>query len=289
MTLNINLTASDRGVTSLVDDRNTSRVPTGPAAASANKTEESQRLVDMYRQWFDVIPARTPELVRESHKLRYQVYCLETGFEDRNEFPEEYEHDQYDERSVCSLLIHKPTDMVAGTVRLILPKEGDEDDLPAFHVSEALQTLSPGELPKKRTAEISRFAISKQFRKRAEDSLIPALYEKAGQPGEQRVIPHITLGLMQAILSMSIENKVSHLAIVVEPALDRLIRKLGIFFTPIGQIIEYHGRRRAHYRGIGPLLDEVYYLKPEIWEVLTDSGALWPPPNADDFRQVSHS
>ncbi len=152
-----------------------------------------------------------------------------------------------------------------------------------------MRRLGPHEIPKKRTAEISRFAISKQFRKRAEDSLIPALYEKAGQPGEQRVIPHITLGLMQAILSMSIENKVSHLAIVVEPALDRLIRKLGIFFAPIGEIIEYHGRRRAHYRSIGALLDETYHLKPEIWEVLTDSGTLWPPPASDDQRLLSHS
>ncbi len=129
------LTSSNGGVINLMDDRNQSPAPAGLSASADSGAEESRRLVDRYRQWFDVVPARTPELVRESHRLRYQVYCLETGFENKNEFPEEYEHDQYDERSVCSLLIHKPTDMVAGTVRLILPNETDEMDLPAFQVS----------------------------------------------------------------------------------------------------------------------------------------------------------
>lgn len=240
---------------------------------------ENQRLVDHYRKWFDIIPAATPDLVRESQRLRYQVYCLETGFENKKDFPDGLECDLDDSRSVCSLLIHRPTGMVAGTVRLILPdRTVSGRRLPAFTVSDSLSALDEATLPRRKTAEISRFAISKEFRKRREDSHIPALYEITGDPGDQRVIPHITLGLMQAILSMSLANDISHLATVVEPTLDRLIRRLGIFFKPIGPLVDHHGRRRAHYRDIASLLDDVYRTKPAIWEVLTQAGALWPMP-----------
>lgn len=248
-------------------------------AARRRSSAETERLVDLYKKWFDIVPATSAELVRESQRVRYQVYCLETGFENISDFPDGYEHDQYDERSVCSLLVHKPSGAVAGTVRLILPHEDPvAHPLPAMALSDALRALDPTVLPRARTGEISRFAISKQFRQRREDTLIPALYESAGAAGDQRVIPHITLGLMQAILRMSIEHRVDDLAIIVEPALDRLIRKLGIYFQPIGPLIEHHGRRRAHYRNIAALLDDVYDRKPEIWEVLTDGGALWPAP-----------
>lgn len=243
---------------------------------------EGARLVDLYRRWFDIVPATTPELVAESQRLRYQVYCIETGYENAAEFCDGRERDKYDaERAVCSLLLHRPSGMVAGTVRVILPDQraSMSEPIPALATSRDLCGLDETTLPRAHTGEISRFAISKQFRKRREDSLIPALYEPSRQTGDLRVIPHITLGLMQAILRMSIENKVSHLAILVEPALDRLIRKLGIYFTPVGPLIEHHGKRRAHYRRIGDLLDQVYQVRPEIWEVLTDSGELWRKPD----------
>lgn len=262
----------------MVSDRNEETSALAQQGARAGTSDETMRLVDLYKKWFAVVPAVTPELVRESQRLRYQVYCVETGFEKAEEFPDGLERDAYDSHSVCSLLIHRPSRMVAGTVRLILPGR-EPGDTPAFAISSDLRDMEESRLPRHRTAEISRFAISKEFRKRREDTLIPALYEQAGQAGDQRVIPHITLGLMQAILQMSIENGMEHLAIVVEPALDRLIRKLGIYFKPVGPLIDFHGRRRAHYRDIAGLLDEVYDRKPEIWEVLTDGGRLWSPPD----------
>lgn len=253
----------------------------GAALEKAVDTERS-RLVDLYRLWFDVVPALTPEQVRESQRLRYQVYCVETGFEDATAFSDGLERDQFDGagRTVCSLLVHKPTQSVAGTVRLILPpQQANAPKLPAFDVSQDLAELPQEVVPQAKTGEISRFAISKQFRKRAEDTLIPALYEPSGKPGDVRVIPHITLGLMQAILQMSLENNITHLVIAVEPALDRLIRRLGIEFTPVGPLFDYHGKRRAHYRRIADLLDQVYVQRPEIWEVLTDAGKMWPAPS----------
>ena len=236
------------------------------------------KLVKDYNMLFDVIAADTPALLEECFKLRYQVYCLETGFEDKNQFANQLEKDIYDDRSISSLLIHKNTGIMAGTVRLILPPNDKlAKPLPAFDVSNDLSELSEKILPRGRTAEISRFSISKQFRQRHYDTHIPGIEENiGGVNNSHRIIPHITLGLMKAIVRMSVENDITHWSVVIEPALQRLLRKLGIYFIPIGGIVEYHGRRRTLYSEIGTLLDKIYETHQEIWSVITDYGKLWP-------------
>ena len=246
-------------------------LPSGKPAGSVS--DSSLELVELYKKWFDVIAASTPSLLEQSYRVRYQVYCMETGFEDKNAFPDGLERDEYDGRAPASLLIHKPSTNVAGTVRLILPdaKAPDAPGLPASRISQDIRELFDSNiLPVATTAEISRFSISKDFRKRQEDSLIPALYENSGAPGDKRVIPHITLGLMQAIVRMSIDSGMTHLCVLMEPALDRLIRKLGICFTPIGPILDYHGRRRAYYCDNILLAADILERRPEIWDVLSD-------------------
>ncbi|WP_321392636.1 PEP-CTERM/exosortase system-associated acyltransferase [Emcibacter sp.] len=248
---------------------------------AANVPSETQkddaRLVKVYKELFDVVSADCRELLEETYRLRYQVYCLETGFENKDDFENEMEMDIYDSQSVSSLLIHKNSKSVAGTVRIILPKDGDNvREIPALSISEELRDLDEATLPRDKTAEISRFSVSKKFRQRHYDTHIPGIEEKAGHEESQRVIPHITLGLMTAIVRMSIENNITHWAVVMEPALQRLLRKLGIRFTAIGPIIEYHGRRRTHYSDVDSLLNGIYEERPEIWNVITDCGALYP-------------
>ncbi len=236
------------------------------------------KLVKDYNMLFDVIAADTPALLEECFKLRYQVYCVETGFEDKKQFVDHLERDIYDDRSISSLLIHKRTGIMAGTVRLILPpNEVLQEPLPAFNVSNDLAKLSEKILPRNRTAEISRFSISKQFRKRHYDTHIPGIEENIGERNNpQRVIPHITLGLMKAIVRMSIDHDITHWSVVIEPTLQRLLRKLGIYFIPVGELVEYHGRRRTLYNEISAVLDKIYETHHEIWAVITDYGQLWP-------------
>lgn len=236
------------------------------------------RLVKDYNMLFDVIAADTPALLEECFKLRYQVYCVETGFEDKEQFVDHMERDIYDDRSVSSLLIHKKTGVVAGTVRLILPpNENLLDTLPAFNVSNDLAALNEQILPRNKTAEISRFSISKKFRKRHYDTHFPGIEENIGSlTNPNRVIPHITLGLMKAIVRMSVEHGITHWSIVIEPALQRLLRKLGIYFIAVGGLVEYHGRRRTLYNEMSTVLDKMYETHHEIWAVITNYGQLWP-------------
>lgn len=238
---------------------------------------EDTRLVEDYMQMFEVVFADTPALRQEAFKLRYQVYCLETGFENKDDFKDGLEKDIYDDQSLSSLLVHKDSGKVAGTVRLILP-DANKEILPAFKLSEDLNSLSDQFLPRATTAEISRFSISKDFRRRASDTHMANLGpgDNMQENSMHRIIPHITLGLMTAIVRMSLMQKLTHWTVVIEPTLQRLLRKLGIEFIPVGKIIEYHGRRRTLYNEIGALLDRIYEERPEIWAVITDCGKLWP-------------
>lgn len=250
----------------------------------------SPSLLEVYDMFFEVVPATTPDLLEEAHRLRYQVYCIENEFEPKAENPGGLEMDEFDARSCQSLLLHRATGAVAGTVRLILPGTRESDTLPAFDVSRDLDTLEPECLPRSSTAEISRFAISKEFRRRIEDGRWPAVREewrdKVPPETNRRVLPHLTLGLMRALVKMSTDNGVSHWCANVETPLLRLLKRLGIHFHAVGPLVNYHGWRQPVYSSIAELSQTVYRSRPEVWDVITDRGNLVPVPEIDDFRAV---
>lgn len=44
-------------------------------------------MMDVFNQFFEMVPAVSPELKDEAYKLRYQVYCVEvTGFSNPTTF-----------------------------------------------------------------------------------------------------------------------------------------------------------------------------------------------------------
>jgi len=235
-------------------------------------------LTDIYYRWFDVVACDSPELIRESQRLRYQVYCLETGFEDPAENPGGLETDDADAHALHSLLIYKPAGIVAGTVRLILPQGGaTHRGLPSLAVSPGLRRLSNSQIPAFGTAEISRFSVSKTFRRRVEDGLYSETLS-ATDPESigRRALPSITLGLMRAIVAMTRTAEMSHVTAVIEPALERLLLRLGIRFERTGEKVAYHGIRYPVFRNMTELLAEIHDRRYDVWQAITDDGRLWP-------------
>lgn len=214
------------------------------------------------------------------HRLRYQVYCVENEFESAEDNPDGLEKDEFDVHSVHSLLVHRPTNLYAGTVRLVLPVANClEDCLPIQHVCDDPVIRDASAFPIATTAEVSRFSISKQFRKRREDSRYPSVANTPAKMefgyDERRVLPHMTLGLIESLVRMSIDNSITHWAAVMEPALLRLLSRLGIYFEPIGSIVNYHGRRQPCHIDLATMLERVRKERPDVWEVLTEGGTLW--------------
>jgi N-acyl amino acid synthase of PEP-CTERM/exosortase system len=203
--------------------------------------EEAARettLAEFYWSWFDARVTHTDDLRDAAFRLRYRVYCIENPFEDPSANPDGREIDAYDKHAAHSLLIYRPTNTPAGTVRLVLPLSHDPDNSFALHhVCSHPLLRDRARFPIQAMAEVSRFCISKEFRRRLGDgsSVVGDVSDgmEMSADDERRILPHLSLGLIETLVRMSIENGVTHWCAVMEPTLLRLLTRLGIHFDPI--------------------------------------------------------
>jgi len=204
--------------------------------------------VGCYAQYFDILRADTPELLDEAYRLRYQVYCLEHPFEDAAEHRDGRERDADDARSVHTLLVHRRSGAFAGTARVILPTDnGLHRPLPIHRILATHGGTALSRLPERGTAEISRFAVSKEFRRRRGDELYADATAPCDRPAiinERRAMPYITFGLIRGVLEICRDFRIAHICAVMEPALIRILSRFGLEFEPIGDLIEHHGVRQ---------------------------------------------
>jgi N-acyl amino acid synthase of PEP-CTERM/exosortase system len=224
----------------------------GEAAGEVFMAGESgwQDFLSCYREHFEVVRASTPTLLDQVYRLRYQVYCVENAYEDPDRQPGGLETDIYDERSVHALLVHRGSEAVAGTVRVILPGTDQQSPpLPINIVADSEQRELLRRLPHC-TAELSRFAVSKEFRQRCADA------------EDRRMLRYITIGLIRGALEMCRDNDIQYVCAVMERSLIRLLGRLGFVFDHLGGLIEYHGARQ-------PCVAQVNQI------VSTAEGTLW--------------
>ena len=259
------------------------RVVTALAQSVARVTSApppEEPLLQRFDRYFEVIEADTPELIEKVHQIRYTVYCVETGFESAAENANGLEKDNFDGHAVHALLIHRSSNQAMGTVRLVLPlADAPQRSFAIQAVSDEPVIKNATAFPLLRTAEISRFCISRQFRRRATDTL----YDQEGNeptasdnPAERRNGPLMRLGLMQAIVGMSFRRGMTHWCAVMEPQLMRMLHAMGICFTPIGPQVQYHGVRQPCTGNIRQMLDGLKRERPDFWEVITSGGAFAP-------------
>ncbi|RQW85131.1 MAG: PEP-CTERM/exosortase system-associated acyltransferase [Geobacter sp.] len=236
--------------------------------------------ISAYDDWFDIVPAETPELLDQAFRLRYQVYCRERGYEESAAFTDQRETDSFDNRSVHSLIVSRGDATILGTVRLVLA--GDDTSgtcFPMQQICRNLLTSRTRPLCLSKTVEISRFAISKAARK---FSKVPASQDgcRVKSPEEKAgpARPSIVLGLMKAIVQMSREHDITDWLAVMDPSLLRLLARFGIYFRPIGPLVAYHGMRQPCYGNIQLLLNRIRKEQPDVWAFVTDEGYSSPVP-----------
>ena len=247
------------------------------------KPVSEERLVDAYNKYFEVrLVDDDPDLLQEAYRLRYHVYCVEHAFEDPARFPDGLEVDEFDTRSLHSLLVHRPSGVIAGTVRLILPDADDPmGSLPIDLVCSEPALKDPSQVPRARMGEVSRFAVSRSFRRRVgeagsptavTDESLAAMEAAQRDMADRRLAPHITLGLIESLVSMSVRSGTTHWCSVMERALLRLLSRIGIYFENLGPEVEYHGRRQPCFSELSLLLARVREERLDVWEVLTREG-----------------
>ena len=201
---------------------------------------------------FSVVVADTQELMDAAFRLRYQVYCVERGFEPGSNG---LEMDEFDGDACHVLLIHRQSGDVIGTVRVVPPRRLSPDgSLPMHRVCDR-GLLS--HLPLRTTGEISRFALSKQRRM------------SLGANSMAR------LGLMQGILTVSEILGLTHWCAIMEPLLLRLLQMSAIHFVPTGPLVEHHGMRQPSFGDIETVLSRIQREQWDVWNYLTMGGKLW--------------
>jgi N-acyl amino acid synthase of PEP-CTERM/exosortase system len=248
---------------------------------------------EVFNSYFDVITGDEPGVLDEALRLRYQVYCIEHDFEDSSRFKDGKEFDEYDSHSGHGVVRHLSSGTTAAAVRLVLPdKDNPETPFPIEkNCSESL-CLTPSifkGIPRHSIAEISRFAVSRNFKRRlGEAGSVAGVadhlgYDKPDLQGK-RVIPHLILGLFLAIVKLSAEHHITHWYAVMDVSLLRLLKRFGINFTTIGGPVDYHGLRQPCFGSVDDILAGIWNKRFDIWQLITADGSIWPAPAKSTSR-----
>ena len=202
--------------------------------------------------------ADTPDLVFEAHRLRHQVYCLERGYEPG---VGNLEIDAFDRHSKHVVLLKRHSNEVFGTARIVLATT--QRPARRFPMHEVCGPDTFRSLPMHATAEVSRFAISK---------------ERRGLSMETTSLAR--LALVKGLVQLSAEQGITHWCAMMERTLLRLLRASSIHFTPMGPAIEYHGLRQPAQCEIAAMLARMGDEQPDLWRYITANGrygAAWMP------------
>jgi N-acyl amino acid synthase of PEP-CTERM/exosortase system len=232
---------------------------------------------DSFNEYFEMVPAISKKLLNEVYKLRYQVYCIETGFENPELYLDGLESDEFDRQSFHYLIRHRKTYAYAATTRLIIPKA--DDILNQFPIEKHCVINRADlikDIPRNTLAEASRFCVSKLFKRRKNElgtlTGIDTESVNTFTDMERRTFPHITIALFACLIKMSYENHISHWYAVMEPGLIRYFTTLGIHFVPIGPLADYHGKRQPCIIKVSDLLEGVAEKDKNTWDMMTNSG-----------------
>ncbi len=235
--------------------------------------------------YFDGHLADSPELRARARRLRYQVYCVEHAYEPREQPVAGEERDPYDARAVAFLFTHRESGLDVGTVRLVFA--ADSEGLPFRHAmaGHPLLPLDSGGP----TAEVSRLAISKTFRRRVEDGDAPW-----NMPGERPDVrarpfhPGSVFGLMRCILTYSRFAKLACWYAMMEPSLARRLARTGVVAEPLGPVIQHHGLRAPYRFPLAAAEAQLRANEPVLWAYVTgrDGGTRWDPATVELPAQV---
>lgn len=235
---------------------------------------------EIFNKYFEMVPAYTDELKHEVYKLRYQVYSTEngdkTGFNNFIDHSDEIEFDEYDSHSSHYLIRHRERGTYMATTRLILPSASNLEQLFPIEKHSQIDDVNLLKIiPRHNLAELSRFCVSKEFRRRKNEQYLLTTNDADSEvfynQEEKRVSSHLTLALFACAIKMSSENNIHYWYAFMEPALMRVISALGIHFVGIGPLVNFYGMRRPCVIKIDDLLDGVARKDLNYWNFLTNN------------------
>ena len=176
---------------------------------------------------FDVLLADTSESKRIHYKLRYQVYCDEKKFEDKKQFQDGIERDEWDNDATHFLVRHKFTGQYLGTLRLA---RSLQYKLPFEKHSSPYRRLNNKQYYS--SVEISRLCVIKEARKFIPRSKTTECLQyaeiKSCNIHDYRPLNHeLMWRMIRAAALYSYDIGLKEWYILVSPALDRKSTRLN--------------------------------------------------------------
>lgn len=250
-------------------------------------------IAENFNQFFQIKFADTKLLREEAFKIRYGVYCDELGWEPENAL--QMETDDCDDYAYHCLLEHKRTGVYAGCVRLVIPPVQLPDLALPFEKnclhSARTEILDSTKLTRGSFGEISRLAVLTSFRRRKREKKAPFIINAVNSgtiytEEEHRHFPNIAMGLYIAAVALAdICNHVGSF-VMMEPKLNRRLKRFGLPFEQIGDEIDYHGMRAMFFLSrnnfCSQLTPELKELYQQIYNDLVKQVFLLPHTDVTD-------
>lgn len=176
---------------------------------------------------YDIVLADTEESKDIHFKLRYQVYCLEKGFEEAQKFADNLEKDEYDEKAAHFLIRCHATQSWIGTFRIVLDK---------FHRLPLNDhaTVQPEHIPthEQLCAEFSRLAVLRTFQE-----------PKSGAITNVQLDCHILMRAINSGVRYAQQAGAAEIAFFCQRSLGKVVDKIGISMQRIGPGSHHRGLR----------------------------------------------
>jgi len=183
---------------------------------------------------------QVPQLVDDSYRLRYQVYCVERGFLPAEACRDGMERDEFDAHAV-HVAAFDPHCVMAGTVRLV---RQSELGLPMFRHCRLFADDERFAAANPQVVEIGRLCVSRRYRRRRVDADAAAAPTANGdyRGGERRRgRDEIFLAMTKALYHETKRIGASHWLVASEKSLQRMLAPHGIVFRAVGPETDYFG------------------------------------------------
>jgi N-acyl amino acid synthase of PEP-CTERM/exosortase system len=213
-------------------------------------------------------------------QLRYHVYCLRERFEDPKFFPDKEERDQHDDSSAHFLVRSRTTGDWLGGMRLIVDQARN---LPVNNIA-SIDTANIAALGTEKVAEASRLCAILPEKNRAQLNCSSGsrsmLCESTSRRYRALHASVITVGLIRAARTYSLEHGIVNCYFLINDPLARILRHLGMGINPVGDLCQHRGWRRPYHHNFETGYDQMERQSPELFE------SFCTPPAYERFSEI---
>lgn len=219
----------------------------------------------MKKEQFDVVLADDETSQRIHYQLRYQVFCLDTGYEDPKCFPDGEERDEWDDNAIHFIVRERETRQWVAAMRFVFPQSNLLPIGTRAHLSPDIQP------PSDQILEVSRLCMVGHYRRRPQQSVVPprsqgnvtSLFPAGSSPAHTQMSKRMRTAemlrsLLIAGLAYSADCGARHWYIFTTRALAKVLGYvLPLDLQQVGQPVWHRGERFPFLVDIGPLVEKM--------------------------------